>query len=158
MTEREVWNKSWNVNTAGTQIMTSTFIPLLLRSTDPRILFITSGLSTLSGTEDMAIRANQSPDKGWPKRGFTATAYRSAKTGLNMMMRNWHRLLKNDGVKVWAIAPGLLATGLGGNPEFLKKLGAGDPAVAGPFIRDVIEGVRDADVGKVISRDGIQPW
>ena len=75
-----------------------------------------------------------------------------------MMMREWHRILMEDGVKVWCISPGFLATGLGGHPETLRKMGAGEPEVAGPFIRSVLEGERDEDVGKVLTRDGIQPW
>lgn len=75
-----------------------------------------------------------------------------------MLMREWHRLLKPDGVKVFAISPGFLATGLGAATERLKKMGAGDPSVAGPFIKSVVEGERDADVGKVLSRNGIQGW
>lgn len=75
-----------------------------------------------------------------------------------MMMREWCRVLAEDGVKVWCISPGFLATGLGGNPEMLKKMGAGDPVVAGLFVRSVLEGKRDADVGKVVNRDGVQPW
>lgn len=68
-------------------------------------------------------------------------------------------MLREDGVKVWAISPGFLATGLGaGDPEVLKKMGAGDPEVAGPFIKSVVEGERDGDVGRVISRDGVQEW
>lgn len=51
------------------------------------------------------------------------TAYRSSKTGLNMLMREWVRILRNDGVKVWCLSPGFLATGLGGaGPEALKKV------------------------------------
>lgn len=61
-------------------------------------------------------------------------------------------------MKVWAISPGFLATNLGGDPEAAKKMGALDPGVAGPFICGVLEGQRDDDVGKVISRDGVQPW
>lgn len=38
-------------NTVGTQIMTATFVPLLLKSNDPRILFMTSGNSTLKEAE-----------------------------------------------------------------------------------------------------------
>ncbi|KAK2756167.1 hypothetical protein FQN54_005575 [Arachnomyces sp. PD_36] len=159
ISEREAWNKSWNLNTAGTQIVTSTFVPLLLKSAEPRLLFVTSGASALSGTEDPAVPVNTKPPPGWPKTGFLGVpAYRSAKTGLNMLMREWHRVLEGDRVKVFAISPGLLATGLGGNPEFLKKIGAKDPAIAGPFIRSVVEGERDADVGKILSRDGIQAW
>lgn len=156
---RQMWNSSWNVNTVGTQIMTHTFIPLLLQSENPRLLFITSGTSTLAGTENMALTVNQYPPKGWPKGGGPSVpAYRSSKTGMNMMMREWYRILKEDGVKVWCISPGYLATGLGGSQENNQKAGAGDPAVAGSFVRSVVEGVRDGDVGKVILRDSIQPW
>jgi hypothetical protein len=40
---------------------------------------------------------------------------------LNMLMREWYRILKNDGVKVWCISPGILATGLAG-PGRLKMV------------------------------------
>ncbi|KAF2492516.1 NAD(P)-binding protein [Lophium mytilinum] len=158
MTVRQMWNASWNVNTVGTHIMTSTFMELLVQSPNPRLLFITSGTSTLAGSENLAIFVNKSPAKGWPKDEFSIPAYRSSKTGMNMMMRDWYRVLKEDGVKVWCISPGYLATGLGGSQEANKKRGAGDPAVAGDFIKAVLEGARDSDVGKVILRDGVQPW
>lgn len=158
LTEREAWNKSWDVNVSGTQVMTTTFIPLLLEASDPRLLFITSGTATLAGTENQDLAVNKYPPKGWPKTGFGVPAYRSAKTGMNMLMREWHKTLHEDGVKVFAISPGFLATGLGGNPEMIKKMGAGNPEIAGPFIRAVIEGERDGDVGKAITKDGIQPW
>lgn len=63
-------------------------------------------------------------------------------------------------VKVWALAPGLLATSLGGNTELLKKLGAVDPSIGGDVVRGVIEGKRDADVGKIVReyKTPIQPW
>lgn len=62
-----------------------------------------------------------------------------------------------DGVRVWCIPPGFLATGLGGaGAEVPKKMGAGDPATVGPFILSVLQGDRDADSGKVITKDSIQ--
>ena len=67
-------------------------------------------------------------------------------------------MLHNDGVKVWCISPGYLATGLGGNREANLSYGAGDPATAGQFVKNVLEGQRDGDVGRVITKDGIQPW
>ncbi|KAI4160834.1 MAG: hypothetical protein LQ342_005359 [Letrouitia transgressa] len=159
MTERDMWNQSWNTNTVGTQIMTSTFVPLLLRSGNPRLLFVTSGTSTLAGTENRDMFVNKYPPGGWPKVKDTGVpAYRSSKTGMNMMMREWHRLLHEDGVKVWCISPGYLATGLGGSQETNKAMGAGDPSVAGHFIKNVLEGSRDGDVGKVILRNGVQEW
>lgn len=159
MTQRENWLKAWNVNTVGTQIMTHTFVPLLLQSASPRLLFITSGVSTLEGTEHAESRLDQPAAKGLPKQDMSPAAYRSSKTGMNMMMREWYRLLQKDGVKVWCIAPGFLATGIGGvRPEVLKKMGAGDAEIAGPFILSVVQGARDADVGKVIDKDGVQAW
>jgi NAD(P)-dependent dehydrogenase (short-subunit alcohol dehydrogenase family) len=86
-------------------------------------------------------------------------AYRSSKAALNMMMLDWERLLEPDGVLVFAISPGFLATGLGGmGKEFLKKVGAGEASVGGEFIRDVVQGKRDGDAGKVINKDGVQAW
>ncbi|TDZ15655.1 Short-chain dehydrogenase/reductase tropE [Colletotrichum orbiculare MAFF 240422] len=161
MTLREVWNKSWNVNTAGTHIMTATFAPLLLNSNDPRLLFIASGTSTLTGSENTAMFFNKPPAKGWPKTTIPATnipAYRCSKTGLNMLMREWHRTLLEDGVKTWCISPGYLATGLGGSLETNKKQGALDPAIGANLVKNVLEGARDEDTGKVVSNQGIQAW
>ncbi|THC92720.1 hypothetical protein EYZ11_007797 [Aspergillus tanneri] len=117
LTVQEAWNQSWNVNTVGTQVLTSTFMPLLLQSPDPRLLFLTSGTSTLDNT---ALTANHNPPNGWPKSGISFAAYRSAKCGLNMLMREWYRMLREDGVKVWAISPGLLGTGISRDPEILE--------------------------------------
>ncbi|KAI1259050.1 hypothetical protein F5Y18DRAFT_411407 [Xylariaceae sp. FL1019] len=166
MSIREGFNKSWNVNVSGTQVLTTLAIPLLLRSSDPRLIFITSGTATLTETEKFDTpthaRINKPLPAGWPKgptSGLLTTSYRSSKTGLNMVMREWHRILLNDGVKVWCISPGFLATGLAGiGAEKLKELGALDPSVGGNFIKDVVEGARDHDVGKSIRKDMIQPW
>ena len=79
----------------------------------------------------------------------------------NSSQEERERLLREDGVKVSIISPGLLATGLAGkdNVDVLKKLGAEDPAVGGQFVVEVAEGKRDKDVGKVVKRgDIVQPW
>jgi NAD(P)-dependent dehydrogenase (short-subunit alcohol dehydrogenase family) len=120
MTLREAWNASWNTNVSGTHVLTTGAIPLLLKSSDPRILFVTSGTSSLAETQKFdhvhLKRINASPEAGWPKtKGVNPiVAYRSSKTGLNMLVTQWARILKNDGVKVFNISPGFLATGLGG--------------------------------------------
>ncbi|KAK5654535.1 hypothetical protein OQA88_7164 [Cercophora sp. LCS_1] len=159
---RESLVKNFDVNVAGTHVLTDTFVPLLLKSEGPRLLFVTSGLSSLeNGARQFfpAMFNSQGIPKGWPKDGFVLPlGYRSSKAGLNMVMLGWHYALSGDGVKVWALSPGFLATGLGGNPEVLKKMGAGDPALGGGFIKKVVDGERDADAGKVITRDGVQAW
>lgn len=46
---------------------------------------------------------------------------------------------------------------LGGDdvPEALKKsMPLGHPSLGGELIRDVVEGARDADTGKIVSKNG----
>lgn len=57
-----------------------------------------------------------------------------------MIMREWVRLLKEDGVKVWCISAGFLATRLAGDPEFMRKIGAPEPSIGGKVVTDVVEG------------------
>lgn len=113
----------------------------------------------VGGASDPSNPGNVVPPSGLPKVQAFA-GYRACKTGLNMMMLNWARALKSDGVKVWSVAPGLLATSLGGDTEVLRKLGAKDPSIGGKVLRGVIEGRRDADVGKVVReyKTPVQPW
>lgn len=56
--------------------------------------------------------------------------------------------------------PGFSATGLDGDVERLKELGAKDPEAGGHFVREVVEGKRDGDIGLVIRPydSPIQPW
>lgn len=160
LTARDAWNKSWNTNVTGANIITETFLPLLLRSKDPRLLFITSGASSLADAADAHHPMHKVPPPGLPKPPSNM-AYRSSKAGLNMMMLEWHRLLKNDGVKVWCVAPGLLVTGLGNEPDRIKQRGGGDPSLGGQAILGVVEGKRDSHVGKVVREYGdskIQAW
>ncbi|KAK0643794.1 hypothetical protein B0T16DRAFT_188902 [Cercophora newfieldiana] len=161
-TLRETINLAVDINVAGTHVLTHTFVPLLLKSTQvPRLLFLTSGLSSLAGSEQAFFppmhRVELQP--GWPKEGFDLpVGYRCSKAALNMLMLGWKFTLEGDGVKTWCISPGFLATGLGGNVETLKKMGAGDPSLGGIFIKDVVDGKRDADHGKTIRSSGVQPW
>lgn len=174
---REAWNKAWDVNVTGAQITTWTFAPLLVKaaesavvSTDgtcrARLLFLTSGTASIIETFsiDSSNRLTQAPSAGWPKTdlGFDVSAYRSSKVGLNMMMRQWERILRKDSVLTFAISPGFLASGLGNageeGKEIMRKMGAKEPHLGGEFIRDVIEGKRDEDAGLAIGSDRIQPW
>lgn len=116
------------VNVAGPQITTQEFMPLILKSSDPRVIFMISGTSSLADTERMDGAfgmINASPEAGWPKPNLMnpTQIYRSSKTGLNMLIREWNRNLKNDGVKVFGVSPGFLATNLNGiGAEQLKKV------------------------------------
>lgn len=138
--------------------MTWTFVPLLLKSADPRLLFVT-GLSAINQASKEYFPTPPQP-AGWPKNvSFETIGYRCTKCALNMLMLDYNHKLKADGVKVWAVAPGMLATNLGGmGPEFAAKMGAKPASLGGDFIKTVVEGARDADVGKAVQRDGFMDW
>jgi NAD(P)-dependent dehydrogenase (short-subunit alcohol dehydrogenase family) len=107
------------VNLAGTHVLTYTFMPLLLQSAEPRLLFV-------AGLANQTVAAQKyfpTPDlpAGWPKTvDFETIPYRCSKTALNMLMLDWNHKLKADGVKVWAVGPGFLETDLGGMREMAK--------------------------------------
>ncbi|KXS94996.1 hypothetical protein AC578_1523 [Pseudocercospora eumusae] len=158
---REAFNRTYDTNVTGTHVLTHALMPLLLRSQTPRLIFMCSGVSSLADTTRSGLY--DSPPSGWPKapvRAPAGLAYRASKAGLNMVMRDWARVLKNDGVKVWGVSPGFLATRFADwTEEEMREMGAGDASVAGAFVRDVVEGRRDADVGMIVKRDGtVQAW
>ncbi|KAJ6544408.1 hypothetical protein B0H19DRAFT_1212561 [Mycena capillaripes] len=143
VSHRECFTKSYDVNLAGTHVLTYTFVPLLLKSTDPRLIFMT-GLSNLTKASEEYFPTPPQP-AGWPKKiAFETIGYRCSKVGLNMLMLDWNHKFKADGVKVWALGPGFLATSLGN--------------IRDKLIRNVVEGERDADVGKIVGKDGLIPF
>lgn len=155
---RECFTKAYDVNVAGTQVMTWKFMPLLLKSTDPRLIFV-SGLSAITLASQKYFPTPLQP-AGWPKNiDFETIGYRCSKTALNMMMVDWAHKLKEDGVKVWGVGPGMLATNLGHlPPEKVKAMNLGHPSAGGQLLRKVVEGERDADAGKLINKDGISAF
>lgn len=141
--------------------MTAAFSHLLIKSSNPRLIFLTSGSATLEGHLQLFLPAGSTvPAAGWPKGDLRARqSYKVTKTALNMLMLTWHWVLKDDGVKTWSISPGFLATDLSGNTDAMRAAGGGDPALGGSLLRSVLEGERDADVGKVIMQNGkVQAW
>ena len=129
-------------------------MPLLLKSAEPRLIFV-AGLSQMTQASVSYFPTPPQP-AGWPKQiEFETIGYRCSKTALNMLMLDWSHKLKEDGVKVWGVGPGFLATGLGNVPEKAKEMGAGHPSIGGQMLKSVVEGERDADVGKLINKNGI---
>ncbi|KAF2477740.1 NAD(P)-binding protein [Lindgomyces ingoldianus] len=154
VTLRECFTKSYDVNLAGTNVLTWTFIPLLLKSSDPRLIFV-AGLSHLSQASEKYFPTPPQP-AGWPKNiDFETIGYRCSKVALNMLMLDWNHKLKEDGVKVWCVGPGFLATNLGNMKEKVKEMGGGHPSIGGKVLRRVVEGERDADVGKIVLGEGL---
>lgn len=145
------------MNVTGAQVVTWTFMPLLLKSADPRLIFV-AGLSRISQASVAYFPTPPQP-AGWPKKiDFETIGYRCSKTALNMMMLDWNHKLKEDGVKVWGVGPGILATDLGNIREKIKEMGGEHPSTGGKLLKSVVEGERDLDVGKIVGKNGLVPF
>ena len=88
-------NKTFQTNTLGPLLVTQTFLPLLLRSSAPRVVNVSSGGGQLS--EGM---------------GSWAPAYCLSKTGLNAVTALFAAALPN--VAINSVCPGWVPTDMGG--------------------------------------------
>jgi NAD(P)-dependent dehydrogenase (short-subunit alcohol dehydrogenase family) len=144
----EQMREAFEINTIGQVIMTEAFKPLLAKSKDARLIFLSSRLSSIS------IRLQ--PDHQSYNAPFAP--YRISKAALNMWAACAAKEGKEQGIRVWTVDPGLVATNFGGNKEALEQMGAGSSEVSAQTILSIIEGRRDADIGKLIYKDGVHPW
>jgi NAD(P)-dependent dehydrogenase (short-subunit alcohol dehydrogenase family) len=137
------------VNYVGVVSVTDAFLPLLRKSSAPRLILVSSSTGSLAHASDP-----NSPLFN-PTRGV---AYRSSKAALSMVLLYYHGLLSPDGFKVFGADPGLTATNLTGDKESLIKRGAVSGDVGGERIATVVRGDRDSDVGRVCGAYGVMPW
>jgi len=154
---RDTFNKAYDVNVTGAHVTSFEFMPLLLKSSDPRLLFV-AGLSMMTQVAKGPYWPTPPLPAGWPKKvEFETIGYRCSKTALNMLMFDYRHKLNADGVKVWSVGPGMLATNLGDMQEQAKAMGMAHPSAGGLILKQVVEGERDDDVGKVIDKNGDVP-
>lgn len=163
----EAFDRTLHTNVTCTNTLTDHLVPLLIKSSNPRLVFIGSGVGSvelqhLAPDQEGGMVINKVPEeKGWPKKWVpNVMTYRTSKAAQNMLASEWYKILKPDGVKTFILDPGWLATSLGGqDAEQAKKNGALDPMDAGNFVRKVVDGDRDDDQGKLIADNGVvQPW
>jgi len=83
-----------------------------------------------------------------------------SKSALNMWALQESKELKEKGIKVFIMCPGLVRSNLRGKAEDMVSAGgnAGDPAVSGQTMLSIVEGKRDEDVGKFVHKDGLYDW
>lgn len=146
--KRELWQMTFATNVISTVAITDKFIPLLLESkNDPRLIFLSSSLGSLTITETWE-----------PTHGLDISAYRASKAALNMYMVQKSKELGKHGIKVWAVDPGVNATNLAGSAERATAFGAKHPSKGAQDVVDVVEGKRDDCIGKNVWVEGVRPW
>lgn len=149
----------YEANAIGPALVTEAFRPLMSKSKNPRLVFVSSSIGSIT------LRL----DKGWASYDRDGKAYRMSKAALNMYAacaardgRAELRVEKGFGkdIRVWVVDPGLVATNLtgAGNVQALRNRGAEDPSSSANTIRSCVEGERDEDQGKLIYKDGVYAW
>ena len=111
---RELWHSTFETNVVSTAVATEAFEPLLRKSDNALVIFLSSSLGSLT----MASAAG-------PHR-FDVKAYRASKAALNMLMIEKNKELAQHGIRAWAVDPGLRATNLAGSVDRAIVMGAPD--------------------------------
>lgn len=141
LTTRQRYAQIIDTNAISAACLTEAFIPLLRKSPQPRIIFMTSELGSLNSTLDPAFKYYQ----------IDSPEYKASKAAMNMIMATNAVKLKAEGFKVNVCCPGLNATGLSGGMGSHPSVGALNAcrlAVAG----------KDGEHGTFTNIDGSLPW
>lgn len=142
-----------NTNAISPALVTQAFAPLLLKAKDPRVVYVSSVLGSVTQRCDPKDVAYEADFK----------SYRVSKAALDMVVAcdAWEY---KGRMKVWAYCPGYVVTDLAGMREMKEKEGvAGSAEESAKGVLSILEGKRDADVGKFVhgedaEKGGVYPW
>ena len=91
----EQMRETFETNTFGPAVVTEAFLPLLEKSKDGRLIYVSSDLGSITRRADPGDKYYKIP----------ATTYRMSKAALDMLMVCHHAELRQKGIKVWAFNP-----------------------------------------------------
>ncbi|KAF1937984.1 NAD(P)-binding protein [Clathrospora elynae] len=141
---RPTLRSTFETNVFGPAVLTEALVPLLKRSSAPKIINVSSVLGSISAISDHSGASSRA----------TFPAYRMSKTALNMLTAYQYCQLKGDGFKVWTYCPGFVVTDLGRDREQRKDMGVESSETSAKGLLQIVRGERDADVGGFVARYG----
>jgi len=144
-----------DTNVIGPAVVADVFRPLLLRSSKPYSIFVSSGAGSFArALERFNGKREKAPE---PKNGG---AYHVSKAVLNMIALREHMEFAEKVLKVFAMSPGFVVSNLRGTSEELRSgWGKAEPASeSGEIMLSILDGKRDEDVGKLVWKDGVYEW
>ena len=138
-------------NTVSPAVVTQEFATLLGKSSNPRIIYVSSRLGSIT------IRS----DPNAPPWNEDYKSYRISKAAMNMLVAcdTWEYGKK--GYKVFAYHPGYVLTDLAGMREEKLKKGVATPESSARGILAIIQGKRDSEVGGFLHGEEVGlklPW
>jgi NAD(P)-dependent dehydrogenase (short-subunit alcohol dehydrogenase family) len=128
----------------GPVVVTTAFEPLLKKSSDPRVIFVTSPSASLISSTHPATNAS-----------YLYSYYHASKAALSMIMVEYGKRASRIGL--WGRDPDWLGTNQE-NREQMQRFGVPDPSVGGIEIARVVKGERDGDGSRVVGKHGVQQW
>ena len=132
----EAWARTFLVNTMATLKMTQAFTSQILRSSQKKMVTISSKMGSIADNT-----------------GGGSYMYRSSKAAVNMVVKTLAVDLKPSGLIAAALHPGWVQTAMGGPNALISTT----KSVSG--MRRVIDGLTLADSGRFIAYDGQTiPW
>lgn len=147
------YQETLTTNAIGPALVTAAFSALLLKAPDPRLIYISSSLGSISQRLAPHLATSSGP------YAVLTPEYRVSKAALNMLAACHVMELGPRGVKVWAVCPGYVVTNLGGGDrEAKERTGATSASGSAELVKSVVEGGRDGDVGRFVHKDGVYDW
>ncbi|KAG4220256.1 hypothetical protein PC116_g31265 [Phytophthora cactorum] len=149
----DVLRETFETNVFGQMVLTESLEPLLQKSSDPYIIYVSSEQGTITARLDPEYKF----------RNIRGDVYRMSKAALNMLAAGHRFNYAEGGCKVAAFNPGWCITNLTGEKgrEMRIKGGARDPKEPAAALVDIVLGKRDVDLkknGMVDLDGGVLPW
>lgn len=137
---RDILRDSLETNCISPAIVTQAFAPLLKRSAEARIVYVSSALGSIAYVTDQTNWIHIQDYK----------AYSMSKAALNMLTA-WDALEYDEfGIKVFAFCPGYVISDLAGIREMKTKQGVPTPEGSARGLLAIVDGKRDVDAGKFL--------
>ncbi|KIV88211.1 hypothetical protein PV10_09128 [Exophiala mesophila] len=143
LSTRELFTQTLSTNVVGAACLTEALLPLLLKSTLPRIVFVSSRMGSLA----------EATNKSTAFYAIDYKAYDCSKAALNMLTLNYARILDDKGGMVNAACPGLVKTNLTNNHPW----GASTEEGAQRIVELATES-KGGPTATFSDRAGIVPW
>jgi NAD(P)-dependent dehydrogenase (short-subunit alcohol dehydrogenase family) len=148
---RSTLHDSLETNAISPAMVTKAFAPLLLKSNDPRIIYVSSQLGSITLRADST---NMAYDEDYK-------AYRTSKAALNML-RTCDAWEYKEKIQVFSYCPGFVITDLAGMREEKEKAGfAKSPDGSARGLLMIAEGKRDVENAKFLYEEEagkVYPW
>lgn len=141
-TMREKFQHCFDVNVFSAAVLSDAMVPLLKKAEHPRILFISSGLGSISWMADPEHSTFE--DYEW---------YSCSKGAMNWIAAFYGRKYRKDGFRVHAVCPGFASTGLNS-----YAAGAPSPSVGAIRACELATQVEGELITTFSNKEGSIPW